>query len=344
MSVGQGHAVQADDRLLPVEHPQHDVLAVDRGLGGNAEIHRAAVQREREPPVLRRARLRDVHAADDLDAHGDAGHVGLVEAPHRLEHAVDAVADAQERVLGLEVDVGGAALHRVDEQRVDKAHHRLRVLVAARLQALVVDLAGLDLLQDAVDRQLVAVELVDVVLELGFGRELCLDLDLRAEHRAQLVHRDDVEDLASWRPSGPARRVEGDRQDAVAAREILRHELQRLGIGDDLGKVDRLLADRARHDVADGGLGNEAEAHQQAPERDVVVALLGERDGELVGGDQPLLNEQLAEPEFLPSVQPRRPLLFQTADGAGARMRSRACERLKFGRACAPRRGYSARR
>ena len=54
----------------------------------------------------------------------------------------------------------------------DQPHHRLRVLVAAGLQALVVDLAGLDLLQDAVDRQLVAVELVDVVLELRFAGEL----------------------------------------------------------------------------------------------------------------------------------------------------------------------------
>ena len=47
-------------------------------------------------------------------------------------------------------------------------------------------------------------------------------------------------------------RVEGDRQHAVAAREVLRDELQRLRVGDHLGEVDRLLADGARHDVADG--------------------------------------------------------------------------------------------
>ena len=147
-----------------------------------------------------------------------------MQAPHRLEHAVDAEAHAQERVLGLEVDVGGAALHRVDQQRVHQAHHRLRVFVAARLQTVVVDFAGLDFLQDAVDRQLVAVELVDVVLELGFGGELRLDLDLRAEHRAQLVHRDDVEDFGRRDRQHLVVGMESDRQYAVAAREFLRHQ------------------------------------------------------------------------------------------------------------------------
>ena len=87
---------------------QHDVLAVDGGLGRDAEIHRPAVQVERDAPILGRARLGDVHAADHLHAHRDAGPVVLVQAAHLLEHAVDAVADAQERELGLEVDVGGA--------------------------------------------------------------------------------------------------------------------------------------------------------------------------------------------------------------------------------------------
>ena len=40
------------------------------------------------------------------------------------------------------------------------------------------------------------------------------------------------------------------------------------------------------------------EPHQQAADGDVVVALLGERDGELIGGDQPLLHQQLAQAEF----------------------------------------------
>ena len=64
-------------------------------------------------------------------------------------------------------------------------------------------------------------------------------------------------------------------------------------------KVDRFLPDGARHDVANGALGDETQAHQQAADGNVVVALLGQRDGELIGGDQALLDQQFAETEFL---------------------------------------------
>ena len=161
-------------------------------------------------------------------------------------------------------------------------------------QTLVIDLAGLDFLQDAVDRQFVAVELVDVIFQLRFAGQLGLDLDGRAERRAQLIERDDVEYFGSGDAQFAFVRVVRDRQQAVAAREILRHQFQRLRVGHHVGKVDRLLADRARHDVADRGLGDEAQAHQQAADRDVVLLLLGERDAQLVGGDQPLLDQQFA--------------------------------------------------
>ena len=52
-----------------------------------------------------------------------------MQAADLAQHAVDAVADAQEPLLGLEVDVGGAALDGVVQQRVDQPHHGLAVLV-----------------------------------------------------------------------------------------------------------------------------------------------------------------------------------------------------------------------
>ncbi|MNC89291.1 hypothetical protein D3C83_52010 [compost metagenome] len=107
-----------------------------------------------------------------------------MQAAHRFEHTVDAIADAQKCVLRFEMDVGRPALDRIDQERVDQPHHRLGVFVAANLQALVVDLASLDFVEDAVDRQLVAVELIDKVFELRLARELGLDLDVRAEHGA----------------------------------------------------------------------------------------------------------------------------------------------------------------
>ena len=112
-------------RLFPVQDAQHDVLAVDGRLRRHAEIDRPAGQVERDAPVLRCAGLGDVHAAHDLQAHRHRRPVVLVQAAHLPQHAVDAIADAQERALGLEVDVGRAPLYRVGEQRVDQAHDRL---------------------------------------------------------------------------------------------------------------------------------------------------------------------------------------------------------------------------
>ena len=51
--------------------------------------------------------------------------------------------------------------------------------------------------------------------------------------------------------------------------------------------------------AADGGFGDETQPYQQAADRDVVVLLLGERDAELVGRDQALLDQQFPESEFL---------------------------------------------
>ena len=93
-------------------------------------------------------------------------------------------------------------------------------------------------------------------------------------------------------------RPESDGQYAVAARELLRDQSERFGIRNHLRKVDRFLADGTRHNVANDDLGYEAEPHEQASERDVVVALLGERDRQLIARDQPLLNQQLAQPAF----------------------------------------------
>ena len=169
---------------------------------------------------------------------------------------------------------------------------------AARLQALVVDLAGFDLAQDAVDRQLVAVELVDVVLELRLAGEHGLDLDLLPEGRAQLVQRHHVEHLGDGDRQDLLLRVERDGQHAVAAREVLRDQLDRIPIDHDLRQVDALLADGPGHDVPDHRLGDEAHAHQQAAERGLLLLLLGQRDAQLIGRDQSLLNQQLAQAQL----------------------------------------------
>ena len=76
------------------------------------------------------------------------------------------------------------------------------------------------------------------------------------------------------------------------------HDQNALGVGDDMRKIDRFLTDRARHDVADRGFGDEAQAHQLAADRNVVLFLLGERDAELIGRDQPLLYQQFTQSQL----------------------------------------------
>src|SRR5690606_2072849 len=99
------HAIQRNDGFFPVEHAQHDVLTVYRGMAGHAKIDRTAAQVDVETAILRRARFGDVHAADDLEPHGNARPVGFMQAADLLQHAVDTVANAQECVFRFEVDV-----------------------------------------------------------------------------------------------------------------------------------------------------------------------------------------------------------------------------------------------
>ena len=104
--------VERNEPPAAVEHPQHDVLPVRGGKGRDPVVDVTAGHGEGHPAVLGGARLRDVHAAHHLEAHGDRGPVAAVEAPHLTQHAVDAVAHPQEPAFRLEVDVGGRPASR----------------------------------------------------------------------------------------------------------------------------------------------------------------------------------------------------------------------------------------
>jgi hypothetical protein len=147
--------------------------------------------------VLRRARFGDVHAAHHLDAHRHRRPVGLVQGADLAQHAVDAVADAQEIGFRLEVDVRRVALDGIGQDRVDQADHRLAVFVGRGLQAAVVDFAGFDFVQDAVDRQLVAVVLVDGAVDFGFAGKQGVDLDVFVRQACAPCRGDDVVDVGN---------------------------------------------------------------------------------------------------------------------------------------------------
>ena len=123
----EAERLERHDALVAVEDAQHDVLAVQRGLGGDAEVDRAPADRHADAAVLRAARFGDVHAGEHLEADGELRPARTMQRAHLAQGAVDAMADAQEPGLGLEVQVGGAARGGIGKQRIDQAHDELRV-------------------------------------------------------------------------------------------------------------------------------------------------------------------------------------------------------------------------
>ena len=88
---------------------------------------------------------------------------------HLVEHAVDAVADAEVLLVGLDVDVGGALLDGVEQDEVDELDDR-RVVGGLRE---VVDVLVLRLLGEL---DVAVVEVADDLVERGaLGRVVALD-------------------------------------------------------------------------------------------------------------------------------------------------------------------------
>ncbi|MBV6475117.1 MAG: hypothetical protein MOGDAGHF_00629 [Rhodocyclaceae bacterium] len=230
------------------------------------------------------------------------------------QQAVDAVADAQEVLLRLEVHVGGIALDGIGEDGVDQAHHRLAVLVAGGGEAAPVDLAGLDLVQDAVDRQLVAIVLIDGAGDLRLAGQHRVDLQIVVGQCAQLVQRDDVVHVGDGHRHAVPGAVVVEWQQAVALGEFLRHQAQRAGVDDGAGEVDAFLAEAFAERVAQRRLGDEAQADQQLADRLVGLHLLQQRDAQLILADDSLRDQDLAE---RPAMRCGRIHLHGAGQGAG---------------------------
>jgi hypothetical protein len=94
------------------------------------------------------------------------------------QHAVDAIADAQEIGFRLEVNVDASRL--TASVRIESIRRTTGWLYSSSVadNAFPVDLAGFDFLQDAVDRQFVTVILVDGAVDFGFAGDQRIDLDV----------------------------------------------------------------------------------------------------------------------------------------------------------------------
>jgi hypothetical protein len=107
-----------------VEDAHDDALAVDERQRDDADVHAPAFDRQRETAVLGHAPLGDVEVGHDLDARDDAHRHPALDGRRRGEHAVDAEQHARVALLGVDVDVRGALLHGLRDDRVHELDHR----------------------------------------------------------------------------------------------------------------------------------------------------------------------------------------------------------------------------
>ena len=150
-------------------------------------------------------------------------------------------------------------------------------------------------MQDAVDRKFVAEVLVDRARDLGLARKPQFDLQLAVQLGAHLVDRHDVVGVGDGDDEAAPFAVEGDRKNVVALRKFALDQLERRRIDHDLGQVDALQPELLREGVAQRGFGHEAQIDQQLADRLVGLQLFEQRDAQLVLGEDPLRNQDLAD-------------------------------------------------
>ena len=123
-SPSRPEGVEAEHGLALVEDSHHDALAMHRRQGDDADVDRVALDLQPHPAVLGNALLGDVEVAHDLHAGDHAGDHPARDGGDLAEHAVDAKAHAHVAAVGLEVQVRGAGLHGLGDDRVHELDDR----------------------------------------------------------------------------------------------------------------------------------------------------------------------------------------------------------------------------
>ena len=120
----KAQAGQRNDADRVVEKAQHHRLAVRARQRRDAHVDVEAVVRDREAAVLRHASLGDVEIGHDFQpADHRAQQIGG-RFREVVEHAVDAHSQSHAIFRRFDVQIGGAVVDRLFEQRVDETHDR----------------------------------------------------------------------------------------------------------------------------------------------------------------------------------------------------------------------------
>src|SRR5262249_50968964 len=120
----QAQLVELQDGGGAVEQTHDYALAVRGGHGRDADVHVLAGQLDADAAVLRQTLLGDVQPGHDLDARDDHRLEALGRRDDVVEDAVDAEAHRQVALERLDVDVAGAVLDRLEEERIDQLDDR----------------------------------------------------------------------------------------------------------------------------------------------------------------------------------------------------------------------------
>ena len=212
-----------------IQQAHDDAFAVQRRQRGDAQIHFAAERLDLDAAVLRQAALGDVELGHQLHARD---HGGLQLARRWVlivQHAVNAIADAELFFERLQVNVAGALFDRGSDDGVHQADDRRFAGHVAQVFQIFRHLAGLELEIRFGARGRFAVVFVDRVDDLLLGREHGADLEPGA-----VAHRGDgfdIQRIGHRERDGMI--VAAHRQAAELAQEARR---ERFGFGRDDGR------------------------------------------------------------------------------------------------------------
>ena len=233
---------------------------MDEREGDDADVDAAAFDVQREPAVLGCAALGDVEVGHDLDARDHPGGHPAAHGRGGVEDAVDPEQDTGVSFLGVDVDVGGALLDGLRDDRVHELDDR-GVLVGL-LGERGLQRPALVVVDDVFDRALQAPEAgreqVDV---LGRGR--------RDAHAAVGDHRDvvDAEDVRRVGHRQQQRAVvgEGDGDRLVALDGLGAEQVDGAHVGLVDGEVDVVQAEAFGDDACELVLAQDALLDEHLP-------------------------------------------------------------------------------
>ena len=293
---GKAEPLERQEDGRAIEEAHHDRFTVDGRDRGDADVDAAAVQHHPNAPVLGEAALGDVHLGHDLDPRGD----GRLQAPRRrlliVQHAIDAVPDAQRVLERLEVNVRRLGAKRVLDDEVDEADDRGLKGHVAQVADVLVSLArraGIlhalhDPLQGRGRPRVRPFDRLEDPFRGGDG-----DLDLHGEAQSQVVEEQQIRRIRGRDRERVA--LDRDRADAVLAEVLRRQVLQDRDRGRQLvaceeGEVG-LGGERAQHVLA----GDRAHRHERLAEAFPAAADPAQRALEGFEGGLACLQEDLAQ-------------------------------------------------